>query len=222
MRDSTKPRKSKNDDAARIAADYDRVAVEYARHLYGELAEKPFDRRFLDRFAAAVGAGRVCEVGCGPGQVSRYLDERGCDVFGIDISPRTIQLAQTLNRTIDFRVADLRALATTERDLGGIVSFYSLIHLNAAELTDALTELRRTLRAGGWLALAVHEGTETRRPEELWGIPISLQFNFFTHDQIADALRASGFTIKALTHRAPYPGVEVETYRLYATATANG
>jgi SAM-dependent methyltransferase len=208
-------------DLVNVIADYDRMAVEYAHHVYGELNSKPFDCDFLDRFASAVGDRRVCEVGCGPGQVSRYLHERGCDVFGIDISPRMIELAGELNPAIDFQVADLGMLAATERDLGGIVSFYSLIHLDIAQLTAALEGFRQALVAGGRLVLALHEGAEARQPAEIWGIPISLQYNFFTYEQITDALRASDFTIETITHRAPYPDIEVETDRLYASAIAN-
>jgi SAM-dependent methyltransferase len=159
-------------------------------------------------------------VGCGPGHVARYLHERGCDVFGIDISPRMIELARTLNPGIDFRIGDLRSLEIDENNLAGIACFYSLIHHEAAQLIPALTGLRRALRPGGRLALAVHEGTETRQPGEMWGIPVELKFTFFTRQQLTAALEASNFTIEHITHRAPYPEVEVATSRLYATATA--
>lgn len=33
---------------------YDRVAGEYARHIFDELQHKPLDRELLDRFAASV------------------------------------------------------------------------------------------------------------------------------------------------------------------------
>ena len=57
---------------------YDRVAAEYAAQLAGELAHKPFDREWLDRFAARVrGRGLACDVGCGPGHVARYLNDQG-------------------------------------------------------------------------------------------------------------------------------------------------
>jgi SAM-dependent methyltransferase len=167
------------EQAARaVAADYDRIADEYARHIYAELAGKPFDRKLLDRFATLVGGGRVCDVGCGPGHVARYLHERGCDVFGIDLSPRMVQLAAKLNPGVEFRVGDLRSLQLPNGSLAGIVAFYSLIHLRADQLAPALAELRHVLRPGGRLLLAVHQGDEPRRPGELWGIPVALQFNF--------------------------------------------
>ncbi len=203
-----------------IAADYNRIAEEYARHVYAELAGKPFDRELLDRFATLVGGGRVCDVGCGPGHVARYLHERGCDVFGIDLSPRMVELAAKLNPGIEFRVGDLRTLELADATLAGIVCFYSLIHLRGDQLAGALTELRRPLRAGGALLLAVHEGDETRRPGEMWGIPVTLEFNFFTYQQLTGALLEARFTIEQIPHRAPYLGVEVATDRLYAIAIA--
>src|SRR5439155_15857605 len=81
-----------------LAAKYDRVAEKYAAAFFDELERKPFDRALLDRFAAAVaGRGRVCDVGCGPGHVGRYLAARGVEVFGLDLSPRMVELARRLN-----------------------------------------------------------------------------------------------------------------------------
>ena len=60
---------------------YDTVARRYADDIAGELANKPFDRDFLDRFAELVkDQGHVVELGAGPGHVSAYLMERGADI----------------------------------------------------------------------------------------------------------------------------------------------
>ena len=65
---------------------YDRIAEEYTSRIAGELEHKPLDRMLLDEFAARLkGAGRVCELGCGPGHVARYLHDRGVNIFGIDL-----------------------------------------------------------------------------------------------------------------------------------------
>jgi SAM-dependent methyltransferase len=216
VNDPQQPRPSASD----VADDYDRIADEYARRLYAELDAKPFDRTILDRFAALVGNGRVCEVGCGPGHVSRYLRDRGCDVFGIDLSPRMVELAAELNPEIEFQVGDLRALDLADSTLAGVVAFYSLIHLRPDDLSPALVELRRVLRPGGRVLLAVHEGAENRRPGEMWGIRVDLEFTFFSYDQLSSALRAAHFAIEEITHRAPDPEVEVATDRLYALAVA--
>src|SRR5271166_5296731 len=82
---------------------YDRVAEEYARHLFDELREKPQDRELLDRFADRVrGGGLVCDLGCGPGQVARYLHEREVEVCGLDLSPGMVEQARQSNPGIEF------------------------------------------------------------------------------------------------------------------------
>lgn len=53
---------------------YDRVADEYAAHVAGALAGKPFDRALLERLEGLV-AGPILDAGCGPGHVARYLAE---------------------------------------------------------------------------------------------------------------------------------------------------
>jgi trans-aconitate methyltransferase len=59
-----------------IRGNYDRLAEEYARRLFGELQHKPLDRELLTRFAHRVGNGRlVCDLGCGPGHVTRFLND---------------------------------------------------------------------------------------------------------------------------------------------------
>ena len=68
---------------------YDLMAEEYVSRLYDKLEHLPLDCELLERFARAVhDKGLVCDIGCGPGQVARYLHERGVAVVGLDLSPR--------------------------------------------------------------------------------------------------------------------------------------
>ncbi len=61
-----------------VELSYDQVATEYVHRISGGLEHKPLDRQLLDRFAARVQElGSVCDLGCGPGHVARYLHERG-------------------------------------------------------------------------------------------------------------------------------------------------
>lgn len=60
---------------------YSKVAQTYAQHFFHELDNKPLDRDLLARFAEAMqGQGVVCEIGCGPGQISRFLRDPYPDV----------------------------------------------------------------------------------------------------------------------------------------------
>src|SRR5688572_8637924 len=111
-----------------VQTTYDRVAAEYAIRIYDELAGKPFDRAILDRFAALAGPlGPLCDLGCGPGQVARYLRDHaprpGPEVFGIDLSPEMVDEAQRLNPDLRFEQGTMLALDFEDEQLGGIAAF---------------------------------------------------------------------------------------------------
>src|SRR5690349_3614900 len=115
-----------NRNSSEIQTSYDTVADEYVRRIYDELQHKPLDRQLLDRFASEVREnGPVCEVGCGPGHVARYLHERGVQVCGVDLSAAMIAQARKLNPGIEFREGDMMALDAPDAAWAGIVAFYS-------------------------------------------------------------------------------------------------
>jgi SAM-dependent methyltransferase len=201
-----------------LPSSYDRLADEYVRRIFDELDGKPLDRQLLDRFAAELGDGRVCDAGCGPGHVSRYLHEHGVDVFGVDRSPRMVEAARRLNPGIEFRVGDMRRLDLPGATLAGFVAFYSLLHLGPEELPVALAEARRVLAPGGLAFVAVHKGPETVHVDELWGHPVSLDFRFFEPDELRRELEGAGLAVEELIERPPYEGVEVATDRIYVFA----
>ncbi|HEX8983372.1 MAG TPA: class I SAM-dependent methyltransferase [Ktedonobacterales bacterium] len=203
-------------DATRSS--YNRLAAEYARRMADELAHKPLDRQLLDAFASAT-EGLICDLGCGPGQVAGYLYERGCEVVGVDLSDAMVEEARRLHPGLRFLQADMRQLPFEDGALGGIVAFYSLIHLPTDELPVALRELRRVLREGGSLLVTIHCGSEVRHFDTLWDEPVNLDFRFFTPQAMRDLLMDAGFTIVSVTEREPYPEVEVETQRAYLLAT---
>src|SRR5215831_4226828 len=127
-----------------IVPSYDAIAEQYAAHYFDELDGKPFDRDVLARFAVYVkDRGRVCDLGCGPGQIARYLASRGVDAFGIDAAAAMVATARRLNPTLDFRVGDFHRLDLEDGELAGIAAFYSLIHSARGELGRAAAELRR-------------------------------------------------------------------------------
>lgn len=202
---------------------YDRVAPEYAARLFGELADKPLDRRLLDRFAERVrGAGPVCDLGCGPGQVARYLHGRGVDVFGLDLSPGMLAQARRLNPEIAFATGDMRSLDAVDGAWGGIAAFYAIVHTARAELVPTLGELRRVLRPGGLLLLAFHLGQEIVHRDEFLGAAVSLDFVFFGADEVERALAAAGFAVEETIERDPYPDVEYPSRRAYVFARKPG
>ncbi len=199
-----------------VRASYDAVATEYVARVYDELRHKPLDRELLDAVAAdAAGLGPLCDLGCGPGHVARYLHQRGAEVRGIDLSPQLIAEARRLSPDIRFDVADMRSVPVADATFGAVVAFYSLIHLPDDQLREAAAEIGRILRPGGVLLASFHRGTEIRHLDEWWDVGVDLDFRFFEPETIEAVLTEGGLATERVIYRDPYPGVEAETQRFY-------
>lgn len=199
-----------------IEESYDRVAAEYAKEFADELSRKPFDREVLDRFAKTLrGAGPVCELGCGPGQIARHLKDRGVDMRGVDFSSEMVRQARRLNTDIPFERGDMRDFVAS--DLAGIVCFYAIIHLQRGDVPRALQRMHNALRPGGRLLLSFHGGEGSLRREEWYGKKISIEVTMFEPEEMARYLAAAGFVVDEMNVREPYP-FEYQTRRVYALA----
>jgi SAM-dependent methyltransferase len=142
------------------AAAYDAVAVLYADFVRNEFGHLPLDRAVLAAFAESVlaaGGGPVGELGCGPGRVTAHLRDLGLDVFGVDLSPVMIDLARQAYPDLRFEVGSMHALELADGKLGGIASWYSVIHAPPQDMGAYLAEFRRVLAPGGYLLLAFFE-----------------------------------------------------------------
>ncbi|MDO9262883.1 MAG: class I SAM-dependent methyltransferase [Desulfosalsimonadaceae bacterium] len=195
---------------------YDEVAAEYADRISGELAGKPLDCALLDVFAKSISAGdRVCDAGCGPGHVSRYLRDRGVNVYGVDFSPAMVAEAIRRNPDIEFLAGDLTCLPVQPGGLAGVIMFYSLIHLPREEVQAALGSVIKCLRPNGLMLAAFHVGTGELHIDELWGRSVSLDFTLFRVDEMKEYLQKAGCALEWVVEREPYRGVEYPTRRGY-------
>ena len=207
--------KSLND----LQTTYNRVASEYARRIYDELKDKPLDRQLLEDLAKRLaGRGTICDIGCGPGQVARYLRDLGAEVIGIDLSPGKVEQVRQLNPDIQFRQGNMLALDVPDEAWAGIAAFYSIIHIPRVEVVSALLELKRTLQPGGLLLLAFHIGDEVVHLDEWWSEPVCADFVFFEQEEMSDNLIKAGFKILETAIRPPYPEVEHQSQRAYVLA----
>jgi SAM-dependent methyltransferase len=197
-----------------LRSTYDAVAHKYEARFVAELNDKPRDRELLEEFAGSV-SDPVIDIGCGPGQIGAFVRERGRRVVGLDLSPEMASLAKShLDAAV---VADLRSIPLASGHIGGLLAFYSLIHLRRAELGPALQEFSRVLRPGGCALFSAHEGHDEIELDEFLGEPVRFAATFFELDELVRASEAAGLDVIIAERRAPYPS-ESGTVRLYVMA----
>jgi SAM-dependent methyltransferase len=200
-------------------AGYDAVSQEYAERFKDEMNDKPFDRDCLDRLAREVGdLGPICDLGCGPGQIARYLHRQGVKTLGVDLSTKMVEEAQRLNPEIHFHPGDMLALPDEDNSWGGIAAFYCILHIPREQVLDALREMKRVLIPGGVLLVTFHIGQEIKHLDEWWEKPVNLDFAFYLPEEMETWLHEAGFELMETLVREPNPEVEVATKRAYMFA----
>ncbi|MEV8377122.1 class I SAM-dependent methyltransferase [Kribbella sp. NPDC056861] len=181
-------------DLELVRASYDRVADNYVEMDLTDVNKYPWLRTALDGFAAAVdGLGPVLDVGCGPGDVTAYLAERGLDVSGVDLSARMIEHARQRFPEQRFAVASATELELAESSYGGILGWWSLFNLPRDVLAQVLSSFARALVPGGHFIMATHMGDGDReRTEGYGGVPVTWTTHLWQPEALWELFAAAG------------------------------
>lgn len=206
-------------DLNKVEKLYDTVAKEWAETFAGEHEKKPKDQEILHRFSQAIGDRRpVWDFGCGPGNTTKYLNNLGIEISGLDLSERILEQARAIHPAIHFQKGNILELAFGNDSIAGAVAFYAIVHCTEEQVRTAFQEIFRVLQPGGIFLFTYHIGDETIHLDEFLGKEVDIDVMFFTTDFIYHCLKDSGFEKIETIEREPYPGVEYESRRAYVFA----
>jgi len=188
----------------KITEAYDASAGMYVEKCFDELSYKPLDRMLLERFIKMTIHGKILDLGCGPGHTTNYIHEREGNVIGIDISSEMISAARNLNPAIRFEVDDMFNLKFNNRDISGILSFYSIVNFQYPDINKLFTEFYRVMDNEGILLLAFHVEEKELKVDNFFESGKPLDFYYYDENKIIKMLNDIGFNIIEAIVRFPY------------------
>ena len=153
---------------------------------------------------------KLLDVGCGPGNITRYLLSKRPDykIFGIDTAPNMIQLARANNPSADFLVMDSRHINQLDKTFDGIVCGFCLPYLSSTESNRFILDSYSLLNDNGLIYLSFVEG----HPEESGfksGSGGRVYFQFHSLETLTTQLTKTNFC-QINTFKVPYPVSETQ------------
>ena len=138
----------------------------------------------------------LLDLGCGGGQDSNGLGQRGYRVVGVDRASALLSAGRRRYRSLPLICADLRDLPFQAASFDGLWAAASLMHLPKPVARRTLAELCQLVRPGGLFAATVTYGVKSRLVTDGW-VP-GRYFARWRKDELARAVRRAGWTILEL------------------------
>ncbi|MEP7113555.1 MAG: class I SAM-dependent methyltransferase, partial [Ilumatobacteraceae bacterium] len=149
-------------------------------------------------------AGRVADLGCGPGRVAAFLAAHEFEVVGVDVSAAMVVAARNAHPTVEFEQGQLTSLPLADASLAGAVCWYSIIYTPPEQLDEVCLELSRVLAPGGYLLLAFQAGQgEGLHRADAHGT--NLPLTSYRHDPDVVIRTLSGAGLKVITRALREP-----------------
>lgn len=145
-----------------VAAAFGRAAHSYAQH---DALQRDSADLLLTQLGHVTPA-RVLDAGCGPGAISRYWREQGCDVTALDLSPAMLNEARRQNSAQRYVLGDIEAMPVADQQ-------FSLVWSNLAvqwcgDLRLALGEMYRVTQPGGCIAFTTLVAASLPELNQAW------------------------------------------------------
>lgn len=140
---------------ARQSAHYDAVAAAYDAHYSDRWSVAYCDRYMYGEMLKGVDlAGReVLDAMCGTGKMTTFLLRRGARVTALDVSAEVLELLHQKEPEVQTLARSAMSTGLPDACVDVVTVVHGLHHVQP-HAQDAIRELHRILRPGGWLVFA--------------------------------------------------------------------
>ena len=188
-----------------------KIYEKYGSKYDTEIGKGPNVRRVRSKILTLLGSARgkkILDAGCGSGILCKQIADRDGRIFGIDISPRMIELAKKKCKKCEFKIGDFERTGFKAASFDAVVSINAIVYKK--KLDGTLREFKRIIKRKGQIVLAVphpmrkmlkyshtKDYFDTGKHWEIWkGIR---RFNYYwTIEDYVEAFRRNGLIIDRL------------------------
>ena len=148
--------------------------------------------------------GLYLDIGCGTGNYTNALQEKGAQFIGIDPSIEMLQIAQSKNQNMQWTIGSAEKTDLPEQSVDGIIASLTIHHWT--NLTRAFSELAYILKPIGKIVIF------TSTPKQMKGYWLNHYFPKMLEDSMVQMP-----TLKVVENAMAHAGVKIiktETYNI--------
>ncbi len=147
------------------------------------------------------------EIGCGPGNITRYLLSKRPDlnIEAIDVAPDMIKLARNNNPSADFMIMDCRDIATLTSKYDAVLCGFCMPYLSKEDCLKLIKDCAYLLNNDGIFYFSVIEEDYNKSGYETSSCGKYKMFVYYhQEDYLQQALKENNFELIKL-QRKNYP-----------------
>ena len=154
---------------------------------------------------------QILEIGCGPGNVTKYLLSQRPDfrIKAIDVAPNMLQLAKKNNPSADFEEMDGRNIHTLKGKFDGIMIGFCLPYLSKKDCAKLIKDSFQLLNENGLLYFSFIEGHYENSGYETSSLGDKAFVYYHQETHLKEELKQQNFKILKIMHK-DYPKGDTE------------
>lgn len=164
---------------------YDTFASQYAKRWGKQWRET--DGNLIKKLLTLVKPkAKILDVGCGTGDLLKFLIDDGFKGYGIDSSAGMLEEAKKHIASDYLQQMDICNLNYPNGYFDAVISLYALQHIQDVE--KALYELKRVTKRNGYVYLGTHIGSKNNDQETWYSFPDNggkVYMHYWSEEQIA-------------------------------------
>ena len=158
-----------------------------------------------DRFCGLVEKqnATILEVGCGPGNITRYLLQIRPDfrIEGIDVAPNMIELAKVNNPGVHFRVMDARDIGSLPSKYDAIIAGFCMPYLSKDDSAKFIRDCAGLLEQGGIFYLSTIKGDYANSGLIAASTGDQTYVYYYSEDDLRQELAKNNFEVIAVINK---------------------
>jgi 2-polyprenyl-3-methyl-5-hydroxy-6-metoxy-1,4-benzoquinol methylase len=145
----------------------------------------------------------ILEIGCGPGNITKYLLSKREDfeIQAIDVAPAMLELARKNNPQVQYAVMDCRDIDQIKDRYDGIMCGFCLPYLTKTDSAKMITNCAKLLNPFGVLYLSFIEGDYSNSGFETGTTGDRMYVNYYKLDDLKQIFEDCGFELVDVIHK---------------------